>query len=529
MTLLRLLSMVAIAAAATIPAPAQDNQVVSTFPMDHVPSWQEDLAMTLSISAPGGGPSLDFPVVPFTRDAGFTASQMQGGSVRFKGQMIVATHQTYADLTYSGAIAYLCCDPQNNSKVTPDAILSRVIENHPKAILLYSQEGNCCGVSGLGRNSSYQRLFTMMDSIEASATLNASTSANGILKAVIQGNVTQSEAQDVGQNGNNSAVAMSVLYSITGLITLLFLVIIVTGAIRAHRYPERYGPRNGHGGRPGQSRAKGIARAVLDTLPIVKFGAPQPTQGKPDPALELEDGEPEHPRKGFTTDHVQAHHLSTIPEDAEAIPTRHNYPMTESRVAPAQPPHTPAAVLAESQAEPLGEEHLGCSICTEDFLVGEDVRVLPCDHKFHPPCIDPWLVNVSGTCPLCRLDLHPPKSIDDDDDDDGDSAQLPPPLGADPGFEGSARGANRENQRHLRFFDLSRLRHASTEERIEVLRRYRTESREGLPSHADAEEERSRTSQLSARLRERFRVLTRVQPPGLRRQRPTSHGPGQNL
>jgi hypothetical protein len=28
------------------------------------------------------------------------------------------------------------------------------------------------------------------------------------------------------------------------------------------------------------------------------------------------------------------------------------------------------------------------------------VRVLPCQHQFHPPCVDPWLVNVSGTCPL---------------------------------------------------------------------------------------------------------------------------------
>src|SRR5690606_1249380 len=90
--------------------------------------------------------------------------------------------------------------------------------------------------------------------------------------------------------GRNSAVAMSILYSITGLITLLFLVIIGTGAIRAHRYPERYGPRSGFGGRPSQSRAKGLALAVLETLPIVKFG--DPNSAKADPSLELESQPP---------------------------------------------------------------------------------------------------------------------------------------------------------------------------------------------------------------------------------------------
>ena len=43
---------------------------------------------------------------------------------------------------------------------------------------------------------------------------------------------------------------------------------------------------------------------------------------------------------------------------------------------------------------------LACSVCTDDFVKGQDIRVLPCKHKFHPECIDPWLLNVSGTCPL---------------------------------------------------------------------------------------------------------------------------------
>lgn len=64
-----------------------------------------------------------------------------------------------------------------------------------------------------------------------------------------------------------------------------FLIVIISGAIRAVRHPERYGPRPGGLTRhPGsgddgeehilgrQTRAGGLTKAILDTFPIVKFG-----------------------------------------------------------------------------------------------------------------------------------------------------------------------------------------------------------------------------------------------------------------
>ena len=41
-----------------------------------------------------------------------------------------------------------------------------------------------------------------------------------------------------------------------------------------------------------------------------------------------------------------------------------------------------------------------CSICTEDFCEGVEIRTLPCKHIFHPACIDPWLRDRARTCPL---------------------------------------------------------------------------------------------------------------------------------
>jgi RING-like zinc finger len=304
--------------------------------------------------------------------------------------MVSCDQNTYMSINQSNQVAYLSCDkPVVDSYISPNAMLAALMQARPKAVVLYSVVGNWCSLEG--SNLPYQSIFTMSDGGDAAQALSYLNGTNGIdqVQVSITGNTTAGGADVAATttNGSNSAVAMSILYSITGLITMLFLVIIATGAIRAHRYPERYGPRSGYGGRPRQSRAKGIARAVLETIPIIKFGSPEPA--KPDPAHELEEQMPiEHP----TTATQRQVALDPGNRQARGVP--------KITVTTHAGTDTKDARLAGTESAAVGDENLGCSICTEDFTVGEDVRVLPCSHKFHPPCVDPWLVNVSGTCPL---------------------------------------------------------------------------------------------------------------------------------
>jgi len=51
------------------------------------------------------------------------------------------------------------------------------------------------------------------------------------------------------------------------------------------------------------------------------------------------------------------------------------------------------------------EKNQSCAVCWEDFTVGEDVKLLECEHCFHPGCILPWL-ELHGTCPVCRKQLN---------------------------------------------------------------------------------------------------------------------------
>lgn len=305
----------------------------------------------------------------------------------------MATASNYLNLQGLGIIAYVSCDPgPNSSLIQPNQILNTLVNQDLSAIILYSISQSWCSLSDTSMLS-YQSMLSMVSSAEAAAVqsyVNGSHLGTGVSAAIL-GNVTVPDASSSSSGSSEShtpAVAMSILYCITGLIVLLFAVIIAIGVVRAHRYPERYGPRRGSGGLLRQSRAKGLARAMLDTIPVVKFG----NQGhdKVDPQLEMEAA------------NTMEQEVARQP-DASALDEAGNPEMTSAVFGPEEPSADNVKTersRKEPEVQTVEDGHLGCSICTDDFKVGEDVRILPCNHQFHALCVDPWLVNVSGTCPL---------------------------------------------------------------------------------------------------------------------------------
>ena len=142
---------------------------------------------------------------------------------------------------------------------------------------------------------------------------------------------------------------------------------------------------------------------MLETLPIVKFGDKEeekPANVNRDVELAPTNG---HQQEHVATESRQEEGTAPSDPNTEEQGHEHPYPTMSGTADPSKE----QTDVGKESSNPV-DDGLACSVCTDDFIKGQDVRMLPCKHKFHPECIDPWLLNVSGTCPLWyvpRIDI----------------------------------------------------------------------------------------------------------------------------
>mmetsp|Transcript_6442 Transcript_6442/g.11513 ORF Transcript_6442/g.11513 Transcript_6442/m.11513 type:complete len:165 (-) Transcript_6442:122-616(-) len=74
-------------------------------------------------------------------------------------------------------------------------------------------------------------------------------------------------------------------------------------------------------------------------------------------------------------------------------------PITRAAVA-----SLPTHELTQEDITAAQGEQKACSICMEEFAVGDKQRTMPCFHRFHQACLDEWLTR-NGTCPICKFDV----------------------------------------------------------------------------------------------------------------------------
>lgn len=84
------------------------------------------------------------------------------------------------------------------------------------------------------------------------------------------------------------------------------------------------------------------------------------------------------------------------------LPTCAYAPTTQSAVLPRD-----SSQAATPDANDGNDE---CAVCLCTPVAGDQLRELPCSHKFHAECIDRWLIrreyaNGVPSCPLCKKEV----------------------------------------------------------------------------------------------------------------------------
>ena len=94
-----------------------------------------------------------------------------------------------------------------------------------------------------------------------------------------------------------------------------------------------------------------------------------------------------------------------LPEVIYSIPTTTDLICFNSMTSPSNTSTSTSSIPKQDVSILHPYENSMCSVCLEEYTMGEQLRLLPCKHTFHTDCILPWLTERSPMCPLCKCDI----------------------------------------------------------------------------------------------------------------------------
>lgn len=381
--------------------------------------------------------SLSADISAMTTTTGVSLTTVDGLKSICSGNLLLMDENS--DISQDNVVM-IPCDDQTRASNMLDIIGDR----NPACTIMYSESSQGCNFTETTNSLAVQlgTIFTMLTKAATQSIIGRAKKSSQPLSVVISPDTTAyhaTEADNENTTPSGPTVAMAILYSITGIVAAVFLFVIISGAIRAHKHPERYGlvpiggdPDNGVNGESfGNSnsvyanRAKGLARAVLDSIPLVTFRV---NNGQNDDNAKIEAP------PTLKDDNIP---LDTIPPISDA--KSRSVAVTgdeEEEDSHDQSDATATATATNPTTGPSPTDNDSCPICFETFDDGDILRILPCRHTFHAICVDPWLLNSSSQCPLCRVDLsisnnetvsdEPPNNNENDNHQQDNEVIIPP-------------------------------------------------------------------------------------------------------
>lgn len=68
--------------------------------------------------------------------------------------------------------------------------------------------------------------------------------------------------------------------------------------------------------------------------------------------------------------------------------------------------HQPGSTDEEKARSTMKGEDTKCSICQEEYMTGDEVGKIGCEHGYHMDCIKQWL-QLKNWCPICKASVEP--------------------------------------------------------------------------------------------------------------------------